>query len=474
MVSDNVRVRSEPRVADDSIKYEPLLKIGDRLFVVGGPVVANDYEWYQVAPVGIDPKRPWTSLPSGWIARGDHDGTPWVAVDAPRCPTEPLEIGELAAMHPLERLACFGSRPLAFRAVVVGDGPPVACDPALAGGPCVAGPDWLAGAGGWSADSSRHRETGSLTSAPTLALDPDGGVSASNLTNGRVATIEGSFDHPAAAGCVPGAAPQGQAALTAEVAALQCRERFVVTGAVPAPNFLEPDTVAVTVSDNVRVRSLPVVSDASERLTPLLRTGTGVFVLDGPTIGSGYDWYEVVVPTLPDGNGLLTGWVSVGSKTDEPWVAPAEVECPSNDGVTVTALATMNVSNVPTALQCFARQGAEPVPLRFEAFARPRCDDRATPTVPAWLAFEGAYIQLTDGTVTIMAKPHPDIAPAVGCDDVVGDVTFQVEGRYDDPASSSCRANPDLDAGPPIDERVAVYQCRNEFVVTKLTRVASP
>ena len=181
VVSDNLRVRSAPRVADDSIKLEPLLKVGDRLFVVGGPVVANDYEWYEVAPVNIDGERTWFTLPSGWIARGDHDGTPWVAVDAPRCPAEPVDVEALAAMHALERLACFGSRPLAFRAVIDGGGPPVACDAGAGQGPCVAGPDWLAGSGGWTADTASTATPGARRRVRLLTLDPPGPVQASAL-----------------------------------------------------------------------------------------------------------------------------------------------------------------------------------------------------------------------------------------------------------------------------------------------------
>ncbi len=332
VVSDNLRVRSAPRVADDSIKLEPLLKVGDRLFVVGGPVVADDYEWYEVEPVNIDGKRAWFTLPSGWIARGDHDGTPWVAADKPHCPAEPVDIDALAAMHSLERLACFGDRPLAFRAVVMGEGPPTACDASADQGPCVAGPDWLAGVLGWQAYNGTGVDTGSPTSGPSLTIDPAGSVRPGDLPNGRVVEVEGSFDHPAAAECTAGAAPSGEAALTPEAAKLQCRTRLVVTKAVPAPNSLVPDTAAVTVSNNVRVRSLPVVSDASERLTPLLKKGTRVFVLQGPVIGSGYDWYEVVVPSVTKGPGPMVGWVSVADKTDAPWLAPAKIDCPTAEG----------------------------------------------------------------------------------------------------------------------------------------------
>ena len=470
VVSDNLRVRSAPRVADDSIKLEPLLKTGDRLFVVGGPVVADDYEWYEVSPVNIDGERAWWTLPSGWVARGDHDGTPWVATDKPRCPAEPVDIDALAAMHTLERLACFEDRPLAFRAVILGEKPPSACDANADQGPCVAGPSWLAGVGGWQAQNGTGMDTGSPTSGPSLTTDPAGPVRPSDLPNGRVVAIEGSFDHPASKDCTAGAAPSGQAAIAPETAELQCRTRFVVTKAVPAPNSLAPGTAAVTVSNNVRVRSLPVVSDASERLSPLLKTGTRVFVLDGPVIGSGYDWFEVVVPSVTAGAGPMVGWVSVAGKADEPWLATAKIDCPAADGITVGQLATLiGTPATDGGLACFGAHDGAPIPLRFEADVDTICDDSVTRTLPGWLAAENQSLRLHDGDAGFMAKPHPDVTELPDC--VVSNVQYTVEGWFDHEDAATCEANPDA-SGEPIDRRVAAYQCRTRFVVTKLTPVA--
>jgi serpin B len=75
-VSDRLRVRSEPRVADDSIMYHPLLPIGTELLVLGGPVEASGYVWWQVEPLGVQ----LDGASTGWVAMGDHDGEPWVAV----------------------------------------------------------------------------------------------------------------------------------------------------------------------------------------------------------------------------------------------------------------------------------------------------------------------------------------------------------------------------------------------------------
>jgi serpin B len=76
-VSDSVRVRSRPRVASDSILYQPVLPAGTSLLVTGGPVVADGYTWIEVAPLSMALQD---GIDRGWVAVADHDGTPWVAV----------------------------------------------------------------------------------------------------------------------------------------------------------------------------------------------------------------------------------------------------------------------------------------------------------------------------------------------------------------------------------------------------------
>ena len=84
-VTDGLRVRSQPRVADDSIKYEPLLPRGTRLKVLDGPISASGYAWYQIEPVTFDRLEP----PGyGWVAKAAKDGEPWIAL--PTCRRQPL------------------------------------------------------------------------------------------------------------------------------------------------------------------------------------------------------------------------------------------------------------------------------------------------------------------------------------------------------------------------------------------------
>jgi serpin B len=75
-VSDRLRVRSQPRVANDSVLYEPVLPLGTSLFVLDGPVSDSGYVWYKVAPTSFSELG---GPGFGWVASADHDGTPWIA-----------------------------------------------------------------------------------------------------------------------------------------------------------------------------------------------------------------------------------------------------------------------------------------------------------------------------------------------------------------------------------------------------------
>ena len=76
-ITDRLRVRSEPRVADDSVMYQPVLPKGTPLTVVGGPVDASGYTWYEVE---VEPGTLEDGVTRGWVAMADHDGTPWIAL----------------------------------------------------------------------------------------------------------------------------------------------------------------------------------------------------------------------------------------------------------------------------------------------------------------------------------------------------------------------------------------------------------
>ena len=90
------------------------------------------------------------------------------------------------------------------------------------------------------------------------------------------------------------------------------------------PVVIELNAVAVTVSDRLRVRSEPRVSDDSAMYDPLLPIGTELFVLDGPVSASGFSWYKIAPVSFAELGGPGYGWVASAGKDGEPWIAPAQ------------------------------------------------------------------------------------------------------------------------------------------------------
>lgn len=96
--------------------------------------------------------------------------------------------------------------------------------------------------------------------------------------------------------------------------------------------------VVVAVSDRLRVRSKPSVSDDSIKYEPPLPLGTSMHAFNGPVRASGYDWYEVALVSVglstPGSCGegrcdlIYSGWVARQSRDGELWLAHGEADCP--------------------------------------------------------------------------------------------------------------------------------------------------
>ena len=99
-VTDGLRVRSEPRVAETSGRHAPLLPQGTALVVLGGPVDGSGYTWIEVAPIGFALRD---EVDSGWVAIADQDGTPWVAPATDDTPG--YELASVTVDRPADRLA---------------------------------------------------------------------------------------------------------------------------------------------------------------------------------------------------------------------------------------------------------------------------------------------------------------------------------------------------------------------------------
>ena len=313
VVTDNLRVRSAPFVGDLSIRHKRLLQPDDRLFVVDGPVIAQNYEWYQVK--AWRPSQPSISWPVGWVARAGHDGEVWLRASTVGCPSAPLDIAALLELAPVERLGCVRDDPIEVRGVIV----PGAADCDIARAGCATGPESVAGPALMVGTSS----TGSASMGIAFALDPAASVGMADLEGAGVVRLRGAFDDPKSAMCRPDAdRPGPDGPLSPVDAVLSCRGRFVVSHVTIEPFPRLADVSTSTVSDRLRVRSLPEISDASARYEPLLPLGSRVQILDGPVLGDGYVWYHVKA-SVNDPNGAprsLTGWVAAAGKDGERWL----------------------------------------------------------------------------------------------------------------------------------------------------------
>ena len=217
-----LRVRSKPRVAEDSYKHEPLLPLGTPLYILDGPVSASGYTWYEVDPLGS------RTLPPGWVAAASRTGETWLAPGDFDCPPVPTDFRTLAALPSAVGLACFPRTPINVVARLI------SCE-------CDVDGAWLT-PGWFSSGTGRGQmlvEPG-MTRPPTdvgdwfwLSLDP-AGQHPRDLPLGDVVEVSGVFDHPDAAGLHPDSARWRAREITALSAHLRGREaRPAAIGFVP-------------------------------------------------------------------------------------------------------------------------------------------------------------------------------------------------------------------------------------------------
>ena len=135
-----------------------------------------------------------------------------------QCPADPVTIGQVVGLAPIDRAACFGSRQLKFRAWVVdpGEGYGGACADVVTPWlqPCVL-PDW------WLASDRAAQVHLDAVKRPGAAGDIKG--------VGRWVNVTGHFDDSAAATCAPGAGPTAVGEPPVGWFVLRCREQFAVT-----------------------------------------------------------------------------------------------------------------------------------------------------------------------------------------------------------------------------------------------------
>jgi hypothetical protein len=253
-------------------------------------------------------------------------------------------------------------------------------------------------------------------------------------------------------------------------------------GSVGPSVGLRTDWIAETIVDRVRMRSLPEIDDRSIKYEPLLRTGTRLFVLDGPVAGSGYAWSQVV-PIWSEGGPPTpreSGWVAVAGRDGEPWLRDAKLDCPEQIGWGdfaaivklggaggLSCYGSTELSFLATVLMnsgCITDGGGSPLPDWLAGQNRAEYAFAAPWLEPAVLqpASEDCFPDID----LIGPAFHPDsFENPVGDLPLTSGSMYQVTAHYDDSAAATC-IEPDPEfAG---DRTALVTSCRMTLVVTRI------
>lgn len=221
VVTTDLVVRSEPAISDTSTIYPNPLNAPMLLYVVDGPVTANDYDWYFVKPFHRDYYPHGDELVIepliGWVAAAGRDGEAWIEPARIDCPAPDLD--GVRHLTPIARLACFGDQELELAGELGG---------CFAGDFGTTSPSWLMHDG--CALVPPGYRAGVVVPDPGGLPMRDPGVYLPYATAGAPFVVTGHFDDPVAATCTHSPAASVVDTRPPELIVLQCRTQFVVTG----------------------------------------------------------------------------------------------------------------------------------------------------------------------------------------------------------------------------------------------------
>jgi hypothetical protein len=209
-----LRVRAEPTTAGDALGT---INEGQLGFVVAGPVSADGYAWYELAGVGLPANAgcepPLLTTPFncpgwlGWVATGPPGGQPWLEATTLPCPASPMNLealviepGPQGPLTALERLACYRSTPIRFRAWW----PEIPPDAGL-GGACglvvAPNPAWLVCQSFYYNGLVISESAGFEGVGLQVSINPASGVTMP--PRGQWVEVVAHLDDPAARDCAP-------------------------------------------------------------------------------------------------------------------------------------------------------------------------------------------------------------------------------------------------------------------------------
>jgi hypothetical protein len=234
-------VRAKPGTASARLGSIDAGQLG---FVVAGPVSADGYAWYQLSAVGLPANAgcepPLQTTPFtcpawlGWVAAGPPGGQAWLEATTVPCPASPMNLEALVSepgpqgpLTALERLACYRSTPIRFRAWW----PEIPPDAGL-GGACgdvvnPKNPTWLVCQNINLNDLVVSESAGFEGVGLQISINPASGVTMP--PRGQWVEVVAHLDDPAARDCTPlGGGDQDPVS-----AVLTCRGELVADSVKP-------------------------------------------------------------------------------------------------------------------------------------------------------------------------------------------------------------------------------------------------
>ncbi len=257
-------------------------------------------------------------------------------------------------------------------------------------------------------------------------------------------------------------------------------EEATPTAQLEADGLDAPDTLpsialarlADVITNDLVVRSLPGISDASVIHPTPLQDGQELFVLDGPVVADGHAWYHVVplgselIDDTPPQEPLpLIGWVAAGTPAD-PWIGPWSGECPAAE------LQAMWRQRPFVLLACFGDRQ-----LTLEGMHEGCSYVVPGFTEPLWLNSESCELLPFDvpsdafalGRITFHFHQQTDTPHvSTGRQEPV-----RVVGHFDDPAARTCVEHT-LPGEEPTPPDLVILRCRSRFVTTDVQAIAGP
>jgi hypothetical protein len=215
VVTTDLVVRTGPGIGPSSEIHPTALDAPALVYVIGGPVSADGYEWYEVIPANLDYLP--TGYPgSGWVAARSREGEPWIGAVDVACP-DPSSLLDVVSLSELGTIACLGSETVTLEGTFAG------CMDTLDGTPIIFAQGWPFGTLCMVTPDGLRSDV--LLNPGELIVRSDGSVALSDADIGSRVRVTGHFDDAAARSC----SFAGDAPVPPRFPVVLCRAQFVGT-----------------------------------------------------------------------------------------------------------------------------------------------------------------------------------------------------------------------------------------------------